>query len=107
MNGKLRDMKKPAIHPKVPEAAKGFGPEWCKRFPAIMFRNRLYVGTPRHKDAIDLAFDGMSHMSRRNVANRIADGKEAMLFGWALEDGTGWEHDAEYQSARMIMYGFD
>lgn len=77
------------------------------RLPAVKFRRKVYVGDPRHKDAIEKAFAGMSPMSKRNVCHRIADGKETLQFGWAEADGAGWEHDVAYQDARMIMYGFD
>lgn len=74
---------------------------------AVLFRGRVYVACPRHLDAIRLAFDGMTHLQKRRVSSRIADGKETMLFGSALGDGSEWEHGREFQAARMIMYGFD
>jgi hypothetical protein len=85
------------------EAAQAFEP----RYPAVKFRGKVYVATPRHMDAINLAFTGMTHMQKRRVSNRIADGKEEMLFGWANGDGTEWEAQEEFQASRMIMYGFD
>lgn len=78
-----------------------------QRFPAVLFRGRVYVACPRHMDAINLAFDGMSQHQKYRVSNLIADGKETMLFGSAEGDGSDWEHNAEYQAARMVMYGFD
>ena len=77
------------------------------RYNAVQFRGNVYVAAPRHMDAINLAFAGMTEMQRRRVANRIADGKETMLFGSANGDGSGWEWNEEFQGARMSMYGFD
>lgn len=85
------------------EGARAFDP----RYPAVTFRGKIYVSTPRHIDAINLAFAGMTDLQKHRVSNRIADGKEKMLFGWAKGDGTGWEWNEEFQSARMQMYGFD
>lgn len=87
--------------------AEFFAEDAATRHNAVLFRNTVYVGCPRHRDALNLIFDGMSHLTQWNVANRIADGKEKLLFGTALGDGSAWEHHAEYQAARMIMYGFD
>jgi hypothetical protein len=78
-----------------------------QRFTAILFRGKIYVATPRHMDCIKLAFEGMTHEQKRRVSNRIADGKENLLFGFALADGSDWEWNEEFQAARMIMYGFD
>ena len=78
-----------------------------QRYTAVMFRGRVYVAAPRHLDAINLAFAGMTQHQKYRICNRIADGQEAMLFGSAKSDGSEWEHDAEYQNARMKMYGFD
>lgn len=77
------------------------------RYTAIKFRGKIYVAAPRHMDAINLAFAGMTHLQKRRVSNRIADGKETMLFGSAKGDGTEWEWNEEFQDARMLMYGFD
>ena len=77
------------------------------RYTAVMFRGRVYVGSPRHQDAINLAFAGMTDHQAHRVTNRIADGKEKMLFGSALGDGSDWRWDEEYQNARMTMYGFE
>lgn len=85
------------------EGARAFEP----RYPAVKFRGKLYVGTPRHMDAINLAFAGMTAMQKHIVSNRIADGKETMQFGSAKGDGTEWEWNEEFQKARMLMYGFD
>lgn len=74
--------------------------------PAIKFRRKVYVGEPRHKDAIEKAFAGMSRMAVRRVYDRIADGKESILFGWVDERGE-WKPEPEFQGARMMMYGFD
>lgn len=85
------------------EGAQAFDP--C--YPAVKFRGKVYIATPRHMDAINLAFAGMTHMQKRRVSNRIADGKETMLFGSAKGDGTDWKWNEDTQSARMIMYRFD
>jgi hypothetical protein len=77
------------------------------RYTAVQFRGKIYVAAPRHLDAIKLAFAGMTPMQRHRVSNRIADGKETMLFGSANGDGSGWEWNEEFQDARMVMYGFD
>jgi hypothetical protein len=74
--------------------------------PAVKFRNKVYIGNPRHKDAIDLAFAGMTQHQKFRACNRIADGKETILFGW-VDGCDNWEPDPRWQSARMIMYGFD
>lgn len=84
------------------DGAKDFNP----RYPAVLFRNRVYVSTPRHLDAINLAFAGMTELGKYRVSCRIADGKEKLLFGSASGDGSNWEHGEEYQDARMTMYGF-
>lgn len=76
------------------------------RFTAIIFRNKIYVASPRHLDAINLAFKGMTELQKHRVSNRIADGKEKLLFGSAFGDGSKWEWEKEYQSVRMEMYGF-
>jgi len=57
-------------------------------------------------DAIKAAFDGMSAHQRHRVSNRIADGKENIVFGFAFDDGTDFEATT-MQDARKIMYGFD
>lgn len=74
---------------------------------AVLFRGRVYVACPRHLDAINLAFDGMTTHQKHRVSNRIADGRETMLFGSAKGDGSDWEWDEGFQAARMSMYGFD
>lgn len=97
-------MKAPAV---CPETAKFFAEDAAQRHNAILFRNRVYVASPRHLDAINLAFAEMTQLQKHRVSLRIADGKETMLFGTALGDGSGWEWNEEYQNARMTMYGFD
>ena len=97
-------MKQPIVDKVTAKAFLGM-PE--ARFTAVMFRGRVYVGSPRHLDAINLALAGMTPHQKHRIGNAIADGKEEMLFGSANGDGSGWEHDAEYQDARMSMYGFD
>lgn len=94
--------------PVVSSAAAAFFAETPDmRFTAILFRGQVFVACPRHLDAINLAFDGMTHHTKRRIANRVADGKEAMLFGSAKGDGSEWEWNEEFQGARMLMYGFD
>ena len=90
-----------------PEVAKFFSENPEQRHTAVRFRGTVYVGCPRHLDALNVAFDGMTRHEKWRVGDRIADGKEELLFGSALGDGSGWEHDAEYQNARLKMYGFD
>lgn len=89
------------------ETAKFFAEDSAQRHMAILFRGRVYVASPRHLDAINLAFAGMTEIQKHRVSNRIADGKEKMLFGSALGDGSAWEWDEHHQNARMKMYGFD
>lgn len=94
--------------PVVSEAvSKFFSESPDQRHVAVMFRGKIYVGCPRHMDAINLAFAGMTQMQKHRVYLRIADGKETMLFGTALGDGTEWEHDEKWQASRMQMYGLD
>jgi hypothetical protein len=96
---------KPAV--VCPQTAQFFseGPE--QRHMAVLFRGRVYVASPRHMDAINLALAGMTDLQRYRVCNRIADGKEKMLFGSAFGDGSGWEWDEKNQVTRLAMYGFD
>lgn len=100
-------MRKPVISEQVKsyytKAAAVFEARYC----AVLFRNRVYVATPRHLDAVNLAFAGMSEHTKRRVSNSIADGKETMLFGSAKGDGSEWKWYIEGQDARMQMYGFD
>lgn len=79
----------------------------AERYNAVLFRNCIYVASPRHMDAINLAFAQMTDLQKHRVSTRIAEGKETMLFGTARGDGAFWEWDEEYQNARMKMYGFD
>lgn len=89
------------------EVAAFFAEAPEQRHNAVKFRGRVFVACPRHMDAITLAFDGMTDLQKHRVSNRIADGKETMLFGTAFGDGSAWEWHEEYQNARMKMYGFD
>lgn len=73
--------------------------------PAVKFRRKVYTGEPRHMDAIHKAFAGMSHHAIRRAYDRIADGKETIIFGWV--DGKRFQPEPEFQAARMRMYGFD
>src|SRR5687768_633219 len=95
----------------VSESVKAFAAEDAgaidRIFPAVKSRGKVFVATPRHMDAVNMAFDGMTHQQRRRVSNRIADGKEDILFGWTNADGSDWSPQEEFQKARMIMYGFD
>lgn len=84
-----------------------FVSEPAMRHTAVMFRRRIYVASPRHMDAVNLAFAGMTLLQKHRVSNRVADGKERLLFGSALGDGSAWEWDEHQQAARMKMYGFD
>jgi hypothetical protein len=97
-------MKPPLVSP---EAIAFFEENSETRFNAVMFRGRVYVSCPRHMDAVNLAFGGMSDLQKHRIGNRIADGKERMLFGTARGDGTEWKWDQDQQNARMRMYGFD
>lgn len=72
---------------------------------AIKFRRKIYVG-PHHKDAIDLAFAGMTDLSVSNISDRIADGKEELIFGYAHENGSDFVI-SDSQEGRKIMYGFE
>lgn len=91
----------------APEVAAFFVEAPEQRHNAVLFRGRVYVACPRHMDAINLAFAGMTQIQKHHVSNRIADGKEKMLFGTALGDGSAWEWNEKQQAARMVMYGFD
>jgi hypothetical protein len=89
----------------VGERAKAFFAESPEtRFTAVLFRGKVYVEAPRHQDAIDLAFAGMTQQQARRVCWRIMDKKEDMLFGFALGDGSAWEWDEKNQSVRLEMY---
>ncbi len=78
-----------------------------QRFTAVKFRGKFYVAAPRHLDAINLAFAGMTNLQKHRVSNRIADGKEELLFGTTRGDGSDWEWNEEFQNARLHMYGFE
>lgn len=97
-------MLKPVV---CPVTKKFFAENPEQIFTAVRFRGRVYVGSPRHKDAINLAFAKMTDLAANRVSHRIAEGKEQMLFGTAFGDGTGWEWNEEFQDARMNMYGFE
>ena len=90
-----------------PITAAFFAEDPTMRFNAVRFRGRVYVTSPRHMDAVNLAFAGMTALQKWGVGNRIADGKEELLFGTALGDGSEWEWDERQQNARLKMYGFD
>lgn len=95
---------KAVVHPDI---TPWFAENPEMRHTAILFRNRIYVASPRHMDAVNLAFAGMTDLQKHRVSLRIADGKEKMLFGSALGDGSAWEWNEEFQNSRMAMYGFD
>ena len=80
-------------------------PSPAGRLKAVMFRRKIYVGE-NHKDAIDLVFSGMSDLAVQRLSDRIADGKEFLLFGYAKADGSDWLEGSS-QEARKIMYGFE
>src|SRR6201988_771266 len=73
---------------------------------AILFRRKVYVVSPNHKDAIDLAFKGMSPHQIGRICDRIAAGKEDIVFGFAYIDGSEFK-STDMQSARKRMYGLD
>lgn len=76
------------------------------RIPAVKFRGKIYVGHPRHQDAINAMFKGWSKLSVRRAYDRVADGKEDIIFGFANHDGSDWV-ESDSQGGRKIMYGFD
>ena len=80
-------------------------PSPAARKCAVKFRRKIYVGL-HHKDAINLAFSGMSDMTVRHISDKIADGKESLIFGYAYEDGSGFVI-SDSQEGRKIMYGFE
>lgn len=47
--------------------------------PAVKFRRKVYVGEPRHKDAINKAFAGMPKSAVWRAYDRIRDGKESIV----------------------------
>lgn len=73
---------------------------------AIKFRRKIYVASPRHQDAINVALAGMSQHQIRRIYDRVADGKEEIEFGFAYDDGSDFEPSSS-QEARKLMYGFD
>lgn len=75
------------------------------RYPAVRLRRKIYVAGPRHQDALNVAFSGMSKHAVHRLHNRVMDGKENIVFGFACEDGSDW-HESEMQDARKLMYGF-
>lgn len=75
------------------------------RLKAVKFRRKIYVGET-HKDAIDLAFAGMSDLTVRNIAHKIGDGKEELIFGYAYPDGSDFII-SDSQEGRKIIYGFE
>lgn len=74
--------------------------------PAVLFRKKVYVAGPYHKDALDLTFRGFSAHQCHRIYNRVADGKEEIVFGFAFDDGTEFM-PSSMQEARKAMYGFD
>lgn len=74
--------------------------------PAVLFRRKVYVAGPCHKDALDLALSGMTRHQQHRVYNRISDGKEDIVFGFAYDDGTDFK-PSSMQGARKVMYGLD
>jgi S-adenosylmethionine synthetase len=74
--------------------------------PAVKFRRKVYVSRPFHADAISKAFAGLSHHQQMRVYDRVAAGKEEIVFGFAYDDGSDFVA-ADMQNARKLMYGFD
>jgi hypothetical protein len=74
--------------------------------PAVLFRGRVYVGLARHNDAIEAAFSGLTEREKRRAGNRIADGKEELIFGFAFEDGAEF-CPTHSQQGRKVLYGFE
>lgn len=72
--------------------------------PAVFWRGNLYIGYPRHQEAINAAFKGMPKSAIFRAYCRVMDGKEDIIFGW-INDVGEFETD-EYQQARKTMYGF-
>lgn len=79
----------------------------AERFPAVMLRGSVHVGQPQHQDAIDAALAGMTRHQIWRVYDRVSEGREDIVFGYAREDGTEFEACENYQEARKRMYGFD
>lgn len=75
------------------------------RLPAVKFRRKVYVGRPFHSDAINVAFANMTDTQKFRVYDRVAAGKENIVFGFACEDGSDWV-ESDSQEARKLMYGF-
>jgi len=90
----------------VNERVKEYDTPWDFRFAAILFRKILYVATPNHMDARKMIEASMSKLAMQRAYNRVVDGKETMLFGFAYLDKETWvwEHCPEYQEARMTIY---
>lgn len=75
------------------------------RYPAIKYKNKVYVKGPYHQDAINLMLRGKSYLSVNRLYDRIIEGKDDIFFGFAEEDGSNWV-DSDSQKARKYMYGF-
>jgi hypothetical protein len=75
------------------------------RLKAVTFRRKVFVGE-NHADAIKLAFAGMSDLTVSNVSDKIASGKEPLIFGYAYNDGSDFV-ETDSQEARKTMYGFE
>lgn len=95
---------------KAPIVGKLINPETEfpeQRYPAVMFRNRLYISAPRHQDAMNLLYGNMSEHARHRLQDRIAEGKEKIAFGFARSDGSEWlESDCQAARIRMYIEGF-
>lgn len=72
---------------------------------AVKFRRKVYVGL-HHKDALDLAFAGMTSLTYYNIVDRVVEGKEELIFGHAYDDGSEFIV-ADNQEGRKMMYGFE
>lgn len=75
------------------------------RLPAVKFRRKIYVGHPYHSDAIEVAFKRFTEQQRWRIYERVCEGKEDIVFGFACADGTDWIESGS-QGARKLMYGF-
>lgn len=75
-------------------------------YTAVLFRGTIYVATPRHMDALNLIFEGMSEHTQHRLHLRIAERKEPLVFGHSMIDGSHWQ-PVDCNEARMTMYGFE
>ncbi len=57
-------------------------------------------------DAINVARKQFTEHQWHRICDRISDGKEQMIFGYAYDDGTDFVA-TKMQAARLCMYGLD